>query len=312
MSRCRAGLLSLLAVLAVALSACGGGNDQSAATAAGEAGFPAKVAAANGQVRISREPQRIVSLSPSATEDLYAVGAGSQVVAVDSYSTYPSKAPRTELSGYEPNVEAIANYRPDLVVVAEDTSHIVAQLGKLGVPVLIEPPASDLKAAYDEIEQLGDATGHPAGARQAVARMKRKIAAIVASVPKPERHLSVYHELDQTYYSATSRTFIGQIYKLLGLKNIADEAKGSGEYPQLSAEYVIASNPDLIVLADTVCCKQSAAAVAARPGWSKIAAVRDGEVVPVNDSIASEWGPRIVLFARKVADAVEGLERSSG
>jgi cobalamin transport system substrate-binding protein len=309
MDRLRTGWWSVLALIAVALSACGGGHDQSTATAAGEAGFPATVAAANGRVRIPRQPQRIVSLSPTATEDLYAVGAGGQVVAVDPYSTHPPKAPRTKLSGYEPNVEAIANYRADLVVVAEDTSHIVAQLGKLGVPVLLEPPARDLKAAYGEIEQLGEATGHLDGARHAVAKMRRQIAAIAASAPKPRKPLRVYHELDQTYYSATSHTFIGQIYELLGLTNIADKAAGSGEYPQLSAEYVIASDPNLVVLADTVCCKQSAAAAAARPGWDKIAAVRDGDVVAVDDSIASQWGPRIVLFVRQVADAVKGLER---
>ena len=303
MTRSRAVCWLLLALVVVALSACGGGRDQSAATAAGEAGFPTTVATANGAVTIPRKPERIVSLSPTATEDLYAVGAGGQVVAVDSYSTYPAKAPRTKLSGYEPNVEAIAGYRPDLVVVAEDTSHIVAQLGKLGVPVLVEPPASDLKAAYGEIEQLGQATGHPEGARSTVAKTKREIAAVVASVPKPDKPLSVYHELDQTYYSATSRTFIGQIYKLLGLTNIADEAKGSGEYPQLSAEYVIASNPDLIVLADTVCCKQSAATVAARPGWDKIAAVRDGEVVPVDDSISRTIRSRALPSCARLASS---------
>lgn len=312
MDRLRAGWWSVLALVAVALSACGGGGDQSAATAVGKAGFPATVAAANGGVRIPQQPRRIVSLSATATEDLYAAGAGGQVVAVDSYSTYPPKAPRTKLSGYEPNVEAIANYRPDLVVVAEDTNHIVPQLGKLGIPVLVEPPARDLKVAYSEIEQLGEATGHPDGARHTVAKMRRQIAAIVASVPKPRNPLSVYHELDQTYYSATSHTFIGQIYTLLGLTNIADEARGSGEYPQLSAEYVIASDPDLIVLADTVCCKQSVATVGARPGWNEIAAVRDGYVVPVDDSIASQWGPRIVFFVRKVAGAVKGLEEQSG
>jgi iron complex transport system substrate-binding protein len=312
MDRLRAGWWSVLALVAVALSACGGGHDQSTKTTAGEAGFPATVAAANGRVRVPHRPRRIVSLSATATEDLYAAGAGGQVVAVDSYSTYPPKAPRTKLSGYEPNVEAIANYQPDLVVVAEDTNQIVAQLGKLGVPALVEPPAPNLRAAYGEIEQLGEATGHLEGARSTVAKMRRQIAAIVASVAKPRKPLSVYHELDQTYFSATSHTFIGQIYKLLGLTNIADEAKGSGEYPQLSAEYVIASDPEMIVLADTVCCKQSAATVAARPGWDKIAAVRQGDVVPVDDSIASQWGPRIVLFVRKVADAVKGLEEQSG
>lgn len=312
MARFKAGWWSVLALIAVALGACGGAHDQSTEPTAGKAGFPATVAAANGRVRVPRQPRRIVSLSPTATEDLYAAGAGGQVIAVDTYSTYPPEAPRTKLSGYEPSVEAIAAYRPDLVIVAEDTSHIVAQLGKLGIPALVEPPAPNLSSAYGEIEQLGEATGRLQGARRAVAKMRRQIAAVVASVPKPGKPLSVYHELDQTYFSATSNTFIGQIYKLLGVRNVADAAKGSGEYPQLSAEYLISSNPDLIVLADTVCCKQSAATVAARPGWDKIAAIRHGDVVPVDDSIASQWGPRIVLFVREVADAVKGLEEQSG
>jgi iron complex transport system substrate-binding protein len=313
MSRFRAGWWSVLALVAVALCACSGGRGENTGSAAGEAaGFPARVAAANGTVEIPREPHRIVSLSPSATEDLYALGAGGQVVAVDSYSTYPPEAPRTKLSGQTPNAEAIAGYRPDLVVVAEDADRVAARLRKLGVPVLVEPPAPNLNAAYNEIEQLGRATGHPEGARSAVARMKREIAATVAAVPTRSKPLSVYHELDQTYYSATSHTFIGQIYALLGLRDIADEAKGSGEYPQLSAEYIIAGDPDLIVLADTVCCGQSAATVAARPGWNKVAAVRDGGVVPVDDSIASRWGPRAVLFVKRIANAVRKLEEQAG
>jgi iron complex transport system substrate-binding protein len=310
MARFRAGCWLLLALVTVTLSACSGGIEQSnsSSSATGEDSFPAKVKAANGTVTIPHKPQRIVSLSATASEDLYAVGAGGQLVAVDSYSTYPPEAPRTMLSGYTPNVEAIAGYRPDLVVVAEDTNHIVTQLGKLHVPALVEPPARDLNAAYGEIEQLGQATGHPEGARRAIAKTKDEITTTVASVSKPNTPLSVYHELDQTYYSATSQTFIGQIYTLLGLRNIADQAKGSGEYPQLSAEYVIAADPDLIVLADTVCCKQSVATLAARPGWGKIGAVRNGDVVSVDDSIASQWGPRIVLFVRRVAHAVERLE----
>jgi len=295
MFRFKAGRWSALtlALCAVALCACSGGRDESGGSA-------------------GNEPHRIVSLSPSATEDLYAVGAGGQVVAVDSNSTYPPEAPRTKLSGYTPNVEAIAAYRPDLVVVAADTDRVATQLRKLGVPVLVEPSAPDLNAAYEEIEQLGKATGHPDGARSAVAGMKREIGAIVAAAPAPSKPLSVYHELDQTHYSATSHTFIGQIYALLGLRNIADKAKGSSEYPQLSGEYVVASDPDLIVLADTVCCGQSAATVAARPGWDRIAAVRDGDVVTVDDSIASRWGPRVALFVERIANAVGGLEEQAG
>jgi iron complex transport system substrate-binding protein len=270
--------------------------------------FPVTVQAANGAVTIPHRPTRIVSLSASATQDLYAVGAGKQVVAVDQYSTHPANAPRTKLSGYKPNLEAITRYRPDLVLIANDFNHIAAQLAKLRIPVLLEPAAANLNGIYAQLAQIGKATGHKSGAAHAIKKMRRQVAAIVRSVPRSNRLLSVYHELDQTYYSATSHTFIGQLYTLLGLQNIADRAASSSDYPQLSAEYIIASNPDLIVLADTVCCGQTRATVAARPGWNNIAAVKTGAVVPVNDSIASEWGPRVVLFLKAVARAVKTIE----
>jgi ABC-type Fe3+-hydroxamate transport system substrate-binding protein len=295
-----------LAAAALSLTACsntaprsdtGGGSD------------PVRVRAADGVVTIPHTPRRIVSVSPTGTEDLYAVGAGGQVVAVDSYSTYPSSAPRTGLSSDKPNVEAIARYRPDLVIVAEDTGGVVAQLRKLHVPALLEPPAASLSAVYEQIEQIGQATGHARNAAGVVGEMKRQVAAIVRGVPRPSRPISVYHELDQTLYSASSRTFVGQVYSLLGLRNIADQAKAASDYPQLSKEYVIASDPSLIVLADTVCCGQRAATVAARPGWRDIAAVRDGHVLEVDDAVASQWGPRFVLFLRAVAGEVEKIER---
>jgi iron complex transport system substrate-binding protein len=244
-------------------------------------------------------PHRIVSLSPTATESLFAIGAGKQVVAVDDQSDYPKRAPRTSLSGYTPNVEAIAGYRPDLVVLSGDANGVVAGLSKLGIRVLLQPAATGLATAYAEIAQLGAITGHKRNAATVVARMKRAIAREVKSVPK--RKLSVYHELDPTYYSATSKTFIGRIYKLFGLRNIADAADSSGSgYPQLSGEYILSSNPSLIVLADTRCCGQSAATVAGRPGWSGLSAVRNHRVVGIDDSVASRWGPRIVNFVQAV------------
>ncbi|MDE3131849.1 MAG: ABC transporter substrate-binding protein [Acidobacteriota bacterium] len=301
--------LAALAAAVVVLAACGSSAAAPTRSAAAHVPrFPLRIQAANGTVRLATRPARIVSLSASATEDLYAVGAGKQVVAVDSYSTYPKRAPHTKLSAYKPNAEAIAKYRPDLVVISNDQDQIVAQLGKLRIPVLVEPAAANLAGVYGEIRQIGRATGHTLGAKRVVARMKRQIAAIVRSTPRPNPPLSVYHELDQTYYSADSHTFIGQLYSLLGLRNIADKASSASHYPQLSAEYIISANPDLIVLADTVCCGQTQATVAARPGWNTIKAVKTGMVVPVNDSIASEWGPRIVLFLKAVASAVKTLE----
>ena len=259
-------------------------------------------AAAHQARRANPFPHRIISLSPTVTEDLFAIGAGKQVVAVDSDSNYPKRAPRTGLSGVTPNVEAIAKHHPDLVLISYNPGNFASQLRKLGIEVVNEHAANDLKQAYSEILGLGRLTGHSAGAAAVVRSMKASLAAIVASVPKSRRHLRVYHELDPTYYSATSKTFIGSIYKLFGFQDIADAADSTGGgYPQLSAEYIIAQNPQIIVLADTKCCQQTEATVAARPGWSTIAAVRHGRVVGVDDDVASRWGPRIVQFARAVA-----------
>ncbi len=268
--------------------------------------FPVTIHAANGDIVVKTRPTRIISLSPTGTEDLFAVGAGSQVIAVDNDSDYPKNAPHSTLSGYTPNIEAIAGYKPDLVVVSNDIGGVVGSLQKLGVTVLLEPAADNLAQAYDEIRQLGSATGHVPQAKKVVDGMETSLTKILRSVPKAQRHQTVYQELDPTYYSATSATFIGRIYKLFGFKNIADAADTTHSgYPQLSAEYIVAANPAIVVLADSVCCGQSATTVAARPGWSGIAAVQHHRVIAVNDSVASRWGPRIVDFARAIANVAK-------
>ena len=253
-------------------------------------------------------PQRIVSLSPTATEDLFAIGAGPQVIAVDNQSNYPAGAPKTKLSGYTPNAEAIAAYKPDLVVISNDSNGLMKALGKLHVPVLLEPAATSFNGAYAQMEQLGQATGHVARAKALVAKLRRQMRSIVTSLPKDAAKLSVYHELEPDYYSVTSKTFIGQAYSLLGLHDIADAAdKSASGYPKLSAEYIVAADPDLIVLADSVCCGQTPAKVAKRPGWQGISAVKNGGVIAVSDDIASRWGPRIVDFVRSVAAGVKAV-----
>jgi iron complex transport system substrate-binding protein len=302
-------LLAFMAVLVVlVLAACGSnGAPQASPTQAAAPPaepFPVTVESAGAPVTIATRPERIVSLSPTATESLFAIHAGDQVVAVDDQSNYPAEAPHSKLSGYQPNVEAIAGYRPDLVVAAFDPSGLVKGLRKLGIPVLLQPAATNLDEAYAEIEALGLATGHDPGAKAVVKRMRARIAELVASA-SAGKSIAVYHELGPDYFSATSKTFIGSIYKLLGAANIADGAGGKApDYPQLSAEYILSANPDVIVLSDTKCCGQSPETVAGRPGWSKIAAVRNGHVIPVDDDIASRWGPRTVDFVEIVARAI--------
>jgi iron complex transport system substrate-binding protein len=303
---CRVAVVALLVV-----AACGGSPGPS--NPAPGARFPVTITEADGsQLTIEHQPRRIVSLSPTATEMLFAIGAGPEVVAVDDQSNYPANAPLTKLSGFQPNIEAIAAYTPDIVVAAEDLGGLVHGIQALGLPILLEPAAKTLDDSYAQIAQLGAATGHTSEAGALVTKMRAQIRSFVALVTKSSRPVKIYHELDNTYYSATSATFIGQVYKLLGLTNIADAAAGGvPDYPQLSAEYIVNANPDLIVLADTKCCSQSLQTVTARPGWSVISAVRSGEVVGVDDDIASRWGPRIIDFIQAVAPHVRDIEQQA-
>jgi len=281
-----------------------------AAVAAALAAASLGVAGSSAHAAAAPVPHRIISISPTATESLYAIGAGKQVIAVDELSDYPEQAPRTKLSGYTPNVEAIASYKPDLVVLAFDPGGAASSLRKLKIRVLVQDAVKDLKGAYAQITALGTVTGHKAEAATVVATMKRKLARVVASAPKPARGLTVYHELTPDLYSATSQTFIGRIYALFGLKNIADAADSTASgYPQLSNEYVVAQSPALIVLADVKCCGQSASTVSSRPGWSNVAAVKKHAIVRADDSLASRWGPRIVDFARGIGIALRTAVR---
>lgn len=298
----------LAATLAIAtaatLAGCGeAATPRSAGSASAGATFPVTVAS----VTLDQRPARIVSLTPTGTEMLYAIGAGDQVTAVDSLSDYPTDAPKTDLSGYQPNAEAVASYNPDLVVISDDLNNIKSQLATLKIPVYQMPAAKTLDDTYRQLTELGKLTGHPDEAASEVSQIKDSIAKLVKDVPRRDKPLTYYYELSQTYYSVTSKTFIGSLFSLVGLTNIADAADADGKahgYPQLAAEKIIDANPDLIFLADTKCCHQSLAAVKARPGWSSVTAVAKGQVVELDDDIASRWGPRVVDLVKAITDAV--------
>ncbi len=296
--------LAATAAALLLLAGCGDKTDEtSAAPSASSAGYPVTV----GTLTLGARPEKIVSLSPTATEMLFAIGAGPQVTAVDSESDYPADAPKTDLSGFKPNAEAIAAKNPDLVVLSGDADQIVAQLGKLKIPVLLSPAAKTLDDTYRQIGELGALTGHTAESAKLNEQMKAEIDQIVKSVPSRPKPLSYYYELDPSLYSATSKTFIGGVFNLFGMTNVADAADADGSkggYPQLSVETLVKANPDTVFLADTKCCQQSAETVKARKGWASVTAVQKSQIYALDDDIASRWGPRTVDLVKAVADAV--------
>lgn len=290
----------VLGVLAAgALFAACGGSDP----ATDGDSTPQDTAAADG------ETLRILSLSPTHTEMLFALDAGDLVVAVDSLSTFPPEAASvvTDLSAFEPNVEAISEYEPDLVIIADDSTGISGQLASIGIETWIGLPPASLDDVYAQIADLGSTIGREDEAVDLVASMESAVADVLAGAPTLDEPLTYYHELDDTYFSVTSNTFVGSLYDMLGLRNIADATEGSTDYPQLSAEFIITQDPDLVFLADTKCCGVTAESVAARPGWADLSAVVNGDVIEMDDDLASRWGPRIVDYLAAIADAISGV-----
>jgi iron complex transport system substrate-binding protein len=316
--------IALLLTLLLMLAACG--SDEPADTTADpttssssdttvpaetttiqDDGFPVTVSAANGPVDIDEKPTAIVSLSASATENLYAVGAGDQVVAVDDQSNYPEEAPITDLSGFTPNLESILDYEPDLVVITFDPGGLLEGLDVVGVPTLLLPSATSMDDAFNEIEVLGAATGNVGGAAEVVAGMQSGIDALVDEHKSQVEGTTIYHEVDNTLYSVSSSSYVGELYALLGLVNIADEADPDGfGYPQLSAEYIVAEDPDVIILAHAVY-GESIQTLAERPGWGDMNAIQNEAVVAADPDLASRWTPRSVDYLSQIAEAVAAL-----
>jgi iron complex transport system substrate-binding protein len=298
-------LAAALSAAALTLGACAddASNKPAANATPDSAAFPVTV----GDVTLDKRPERIISLAPVMTEILFAVGAGEQVVAVDDQSNYPPDAPKSDLSGYTPNAEAIAAYTPDLVLLTYDPNNIVQQLTELKIPVYLADAPKNLDDTYRQISDVGKLTGHADEADDLVQQMKDDIAKLLADLPERTEKLTYYHEVDPNYYTVTSKTFLGSLYAMVGLENIADPADADGSaggYPQLSQEAIIKADPDFIFLADTKCCQQSPETVKARPGWNTLSAVKNNRVVVLDDDIASRWGPRVVDLLRVIVGEV--------
>lgn len=265
--------------------------------------YPVTIESDAGETVLEAKPESIVSISPSATEVLFAIGAGDQVVAVDSFSTTPEEAPVTDLSGFDPNIEAIVAYEPDLVVASGDSNDLVASLGELDIPVLVYGAPADIEGGYAQMADLGVATDHVDETAEVISGLREDVDTALAEAPA-EASPRVYHELDDTFFSASSFGFVGSVYADLGATNIADEADtDESGFPQLTEEFIIEADPQVIVITDQV--GYTAEDVAARPGWDEITAVQEGNIITVNADIASRWGPRLPQFIEAAAQALD-------
>jgi iron complex transport system substrate-binding protein len=286
------------ALIALFIAACGSEDDSPAASPT--AGFPLTVTQSDGEeLTLAAAPQRIVSLSTHATEIFCAIGAGDQLVAVELSANCPlGSGDKPELDAYEPNLEAIASYQPDLVYVFSDASGVVAALRRLGIRVLfLELPAT-LEEALQQVRLMGAVAGLPEEADEVAAGMQTRIDSLQEQLADSTDGPRVFHELDPTYFTAAPGTFIGDVYTTLGASNIAEGA--SEDYPQLSAEEIVERDPEVIVFVDEVA-GVNPEAIAARPGWDQISAVKAGRICPVDSEILSVPGPRIVNGLEAIA-----------
>ena len=240
-------------------------------------------------------PKRIISLSPSITEILFEIGSGNKVIAVDNLSNYPNEAPITDISAYDPNVEAISLLNPDLVILSYNIKNLKAALKKIGIETIYLPAPLNFGDILDQIDYLGLQTGNEDKAKKLISKMKNRMKTL-QKLRENEKATKIYHEIDPNYYSPSKFSFIGDIYQKLNYKNVADKADISNlGYPKLSPELIISENPDLIVLPGKD--NKYVEKVKLRPGWGYIEAVKKNNFLLTNNDIASRWGPRILNFA---------------
>ena len=280
------------------------------APAAAAAVFPLTVTDGAGRsVTLKALPQRIVSLSPGATELLFAVGAGNQVVGVTTYCNYPPEATsREKIGGYSAktiSIEKIVGLKPDLVV-AESGTHadVIKALEPLGVTVLAIKPVT-FNDAYANLELLGKLTGHSDTATTVVANMKATIKTVtdkVATIPQDKRVVVFWEIWDEPLMTASPSTFPGQVLEMAGGVNVFADVKT--DYPQVSAEDIIKRNPAAIMGPDTHGDKLTVEQIGKRPGWERLAAVTSGRIYLINGDTSSRPGPRLAQALQDTAKAL--------
>ena len=249
------------------------------------------------EIALAGNPERIVSLAPSTTEILFAIGAGAQVVGRDEFSDYPEEAkalPSIGGSFGEYNVEAIVALEPDLVIAAEiNTPELVKQLEDLGVTVYYLGNPLTLEEMYGKLETVAQLTGHDVS--ELVSSLQARVAAVDEKIMPLSARPNVFYEIDASDpskpYTYGPGTFGDLLITRAGGYNIGNVT--TDPYPQLSLEQIVVENPSIIVLGDSMW-GVTPESVLERAGWESIEAVKSEQIFPIDDNLISRPGPRLV------------------
>ena len=251
------------------------------------------------RVSLPAPAQRIVSMAPSNTEILFAIGAGGQVVGRDEFSDFPTQASSIPSIGGgfgDYNNEAIVNLQPDLVIAAEiNTPEQVKALEDVGVTVFYLANPTSLDGLYSNLTTVAQLTGHETEAAKLVDSLKARVSAVAEKISQVSEHPRVFYELDATDpnapYTAAGGTFIDTLIGMAGGENIAHDM--DGQYVQVSGEELLIRNPVIILLGDAAY-GITPQMVIARPGWEAIDAVKNQKIFEFDDDLVSLPGPRLV------------------
>lgn len=261
---------------------------------------------AGRSVTLSGVPTRIVSLTPSTTEIVCALGKCEAIIGRDQFSDFPAQVKSVPVlsDGFNPNYEQIVAAKPDLVLVAAITApDVIKKLDELKLPTLVVGDVnSNFESVKRDIQLVGKALGADAQAADVTASMDKKLADLKSKIAQAKTKPRVFWELDATDpakpYTPGPGTFIDEIIALAGGENIA--GKADSPYVQINAEEVIKANPEVIILSDAAY-GVAPESVGKRPGWNVIDAVKNNRVFPIDDNLVSRPGPRVI----------EGLEAAA-
>lgn len=253
-------------------------------------------------ITFSKSPQRIVSMLPSLTESVCALGQCGRLVGVDRYSNWPNaigQLPKLG-GGLDPNIEAIVALKPDVVLIAS-SSRAITQLASLGITVVaLEPKVhADVQRVLTTLGQILDIPIE-FGAKRIWSEIDAAMTAAEKSIPTKAKGAQVYFEVNAAPYAAGQESFIGETLTRLGAKNIIP--KGLGPFPKINLEFVVRANPDVIMVS-----QQGVAAMDKRPGWAAMRAIREKHVCVFSsdeDDILVRAGPRMAQAAQLMANCL--------